>query len=102
MGCKRRCHVTHSRAAFSCTSVSEDQYGRAIATYSVNGTDLGERFGLALEQYSKERHAAAERDADRSGRGMWAGSYVEPWLFRACIRAGGTPTNCSDDANAHP
>jgi endonuclease YncB( thermonuclease family) len=57
---------------------------------------------LDWPQYSKGRYAAAERDADRSGRGMWAGSYVEPWLFRACIRAGGTPTNCSDDANAHP
>ena len=30
------------------------------------------------------------------------GSYVEPWLYRACIRAGGQPTGCSDDANAHP
>jgi hypothetical protein len=23
-------------------------------------------------------------------------------LFRGCIKAGGTPTSCSDDANAHP
>ena len=107
MGCKRRCHVTHSRAAFSCTSVSEDRYGRAVATCSINPTDLGEwlvRNGLALDwpQYSKGKYAAAERDADHAGRGMWAGSYAKPCLFRVCIRAGGTPTNCSDDANAHP
>jgi hypothetical protein len=31
---------------------------------------------------------------------MWAGSYVEPWLYRACIRPNGTPAACSDDANA--
>jgi endonuclease YncB( thermonuclease family) len=96
-----------ARRPVNCTPISEDQYGRSVATCSVGGTDLGEwlvRNGLALDwpQYSKGRYAAAERDADRSGRGMWAGSYVEPWLFRACIRAGGTPTNCSDDANAHP
>jgi endonuclease YncB( thermonuclease family) len=96
-----------ARRPVNCSPVNIDQYGRTIATCSVGSTDLGEwlvRKGLALDwpQYSKGRYAAAERDADRSGRGIWAGSYVEPWLFRACIRAGGTPTNCSDDANAHP
>jgi endonuclease YncB( thermonuclease family) len=96
-----------ARRPVNCLPLSLDPYGRTVATCSVGGTDLGEwlvRNGLALDwpQYSKGRYAAAQRDADRSGRGMWAGSYVEPWLFRACIRAGGTPTNCSDDANAHP
>ena len=96
-----------ARRPVNCSPLSLDPYGRTVATCSVGGTDLGEwlvRNGLALDwpQYSKGRYAAAERDADRSGRGMWAGSYVEPWLFRACIRAGGTPTKCSDDANAHP
>jgi endonuclease YncB( thermonuclease family) len=87
--------------------VSQDQYGRSVAICSVGGADLGEwlvRNGLALDwpQYSKGKYNSAQRDADRSGRGMWAGSYVAPWLFRGCIRAGGAPTNCSDDANAHP
>ena len=96
-----------ARRPVNCTPVSEDQYGRTVATCSVGGADLGEwlvRNGLALDwpQYSKAKYGSAQRDADRSGRGMWAGSYVEPWLFRACIRSGGTPTNCSDDANAHP
>jgi len=58
------------------------------------------RAGLAA--IFEGKYGSAQRDADRSGRGMWAGSYVEPWLFRAGTRAGGTPTNCSDDANAHP
>ena len=96
-----------ARRTVNCTSVAEDQYGRTVATCSVGGADIGEwlvRNGLALDwpQYSKGKYASAQREADRSGRGMWAGSYVEPWLFRGCIRAGGTPTNCSDDANAHP
>jgi endonuclease YncB( thermonuclease family) len=96
-----------ARRPVNCFPLSLDPYGRTVATCSVAGTDLGEwlvRKGLALDwpQYSKGRYDGAERDAERSGRGMWAGSYVEPWLFRVCIRAGGTPTNCSDDANAHP
>jgi len=50
--------------------------------------------GLALDwpQYSKGKYGSAQREADRSGRGVWAGSYVESWLCRGCIRAGGTPT----------
>jgi endonuclease YncB( thermonuclease family) len=96
-----------ARRPVNCTPVAEDQYGRTVATCSVAGADIGEwlvRNGLALDwpQYSKGKYASAQRDADRSGRGMWAGSYVEPWLFRGCIRASGTPTSCSDDANAHP
>jgi len=34
--------------------------------------------------------------------GIWEGSYVEAWLFRVCIREGGKPEACSNDANAHP
>lgn len=62
------------------------------------------RNGLALDwpQYSKGKYGEAQRDAERLGRGIWKGSYVEPWLYRTCIRLGGTATNCSDDANAHP
>jgi endonuclease YncB( thermonuclease family) len=91
----------------SCNPISLDRYGRTVATCSVAGADLGEwlvRSGLALDwpQYSKAKYAAAQRDAEHAGRGIWAGSYVEPWLYRACIRANGRPADCSDDANAHP
>jgi hypothetical protein len=63
-----------------------------------------DRLGLALDwpQYSKGRYDGAQRDAERAGWGIWKGSYVEPWLYRACIRANGKPAACSDDANAHP
>ncbi|WP_312010395.1 thermonuclease family protein [Bradyrhizobium cenepequi] len=86
--------------------ISLDRYGRTVATCSVDGADIGEwlvRNGLALDwpQHSKGKYNAAQRDAEYIVRGMWKGSYVEPWLYRAFIRAGGCPTNCSDDANAH-
>jgi endonuclease YncB( thermonuclease family) len=96
-----------ARRPVSCTPISLDQYGRTVATCSVNDTDLGNwlvRSGLALDwpQYSKGKYAVAQRDAERAGRGIWAGSCVEPWSYRACIRQGGRPTYCSDEASVHP
>ena len=91
----------------SCIPISLDQYGRTVASCSVGGVDLGEwlvRNGLALDwpQFSRGKYDGIQREAEHAGRGMWAGSYVEPWRYRACIRASGSPANCSDDANAHP
>jgi endonuclease YncB( thermonuclease family) len=96
-----------ARRPISCIPISLDQYGRTVATCSVAGVDLGEwlvRSGLARDwpQYSKGKHDAIQREAEHAGRGIWAGSYVEPWLYRVCIRAGGRVAECSDDANAHP
>jgi hypothetical protein len=99
--------LTLRGAPFDCVPLSLDRYGRSVATCSVDGADLGEwlvRNGLALDwvQYSKGRYSGAQRDAERAGRGIWKGTYVEPWLYRACIRASGKPSDCSDDANAYP
>jgi endonuclease YncB( thermonuclease family) len=91
----------------NCLPVNLDRYGRTVATCSVGAADLGEwlvQNGLALDwpEYSKKRYAAIQRASEQAGRGIWKGSYVEPWLYRVCIRAGGRPSGCSDDANAHP
>jgi len=91
---QRKISITFiARRPVNCTPVAADQYGRTVATCSVAGADIGEWLvhnGLALDwpQYSKGKYGSAQREADRSGRGVWAGSYVEPWLFRGCIRAG--------------
>jgi endonuclease YncB( thermonuclease family) len=90
----------------SCAPISLDRYGRTVATCSVAGADLGEWLvsnGLALDwpRYSNGRYDAAQRDAEHARRGLWAGSYVEPWLYRACIRANGRPADRSGGANAH-
>ena len=95
------------RRPVDCSPVSLDQYRRTVAVCSIDGVDLGEwlvRNGLALDwpTYSKGKYDTVQRDAEHAGRGIWEGSYVEPWLFRACIRQGGKPGDCSDDANAHP
>ena len=89
----------------NCLPISLDRYGRTVATCSVGRADLGDwlvRNGLALDwpQYSKRKYDDAQGDAEQAGRGMWAGTYVEPWLFGVCVRASGSPSNCSDGANA--
>jgi endonuclease YncB( thermonuclease family) len=69
--------------------------------------DLGEwpvLNSLAIDrpEYSKGKYDAIQREAEHAGRGIWTGSHVEPWLYRVCVRAGGTSANCSGFANAHP
>src|ERR1700687_1522097 len=96
-----------ARRPVDCSPVGLDQYRRTVAVCSIDGVDLGEWLvgkGVALDwpKYSKGKYDKAQREAEHAGRGMWAGSYVEPWLFRACIRQGGRPGDCSDDANSHP
>jgi hypothetical protein len=96
-----------ARRPVSCQARDLDRYGRTVATCLVGEIDAGEwlvRNGFALDwpRYSKGRYGDAQRDAEHAGRGIWAGSYVEPWLYRACIRAGGKPDNCSDNASGRP
>jgi endonuclease YncB( thermonuclease family) len=96
-----------ARRPVDCSPISLDRYGRTVAVFSMDGVDVAEwlvRNGLAFDwpTYSKGKYDKAQREADHAGRGIWQGSYVEPWLFRACIRQGGKPGGCSDDANLHP
>ena len=96
-----------ARRPVNCIPISLDRYGRTVATCAVDGADLGEwlvKKGLALDwpNYSNGKYATVQREAEQAGAGIWKGSYVEPWLYRVCIRAGGRPADCSDDANAHP
>lgn len=90
----------------SCEGVGKDQYGRTVAVCSIDGEDIATwlvRAGLAFDwpRYSRGKYTAAQKEAVRAGRGVWAGSYVVPWAYRACIRNGGRPSGCSDDANAY-
>jgi endonuclease YncB( thermonuclease family) len=96
-----------ARRPVDCSPVSLDQYRRTVAVCSIDGVDLAEwlvRNGLALDwpMYSRGKYDKAQRDAEHAGRGIWAGSYVAPWLYRACIGQGGKPGGCSDDATEHP
>jgi len=71
----------------SCTAVDHDRYGRDVAICMVDGRDLGEvmvRSGNAVDyaQHSRGRYAAAEREARDAKRGIWAGSFEDPAVWR--------------------
>ncbi len=84
-----------------CTPVDGDRYGRIVARCSVGRIDLGQMLisrGLAVEepQYSHGAYAADQLAARRAGRGIWAGRFVEPSLYRACMHSGGRVAECAD------
>ncbi|MGY4433144.1 endonuclease YncB(thermonuclease family) [Bradyrhizobium sp. F1.13.1] len=91
-----------------CAPIDRDQYGRTVATCQLGtpGPDIGQWLvanGHALDWplYSKGKYADAQRGAEKGERGIWSGSFVEPWQYRACVKAGGRPAACSDEANDH-
>jgi endonuclease YncB( thermonuclease family) len=89
------------RRSVQCIEVDRDRYKRAVAVCTVGGMDIADwlvRNGFALDwpQYSKDVYAAAEAEAKREQRGMWTGSFKEPWTYRACRRSGGRPESCSN------
>ncbi len=71
----------------TCWAVGRDRYGRTVATYTVNGQDVGAamvRRGWALdfERYSRGAYAAEQLEAEQAQRGLWSGSFIPPWEWR--------------------
>ena len=69
-----------------CRIGRRDKYGRAIGACFVNGRDLQQelvRQGLALayRKYST-RYVPDEDEAREAQRGLWSGSFIEPWRWR--------------------
>jgi endonuclease YncB( thermonuclease family) len=86
-----------------CSPTGQDQYGRTVAvcTLGTPGPDIGHWLvanGHALDwpQYSKGKYAEPQREAQKASRGIWAGSFVEPWKYRGCRRSGLAISRCSD------
>jgi endonuclease YncB( thermonuclease family) len=72
------------RRPVECIEIGRDRYKRTVSVCTVAGTDIADwlvRNGLALDspQYSKDGYT----DAKREQRGMWDGSFREPWVYRA-------------------
>jgi endonuclease YncB( thermonuclease family) len=71
----------------TCTPVTHDRYERDVATCEVVGRDLGDamvRAGHAVDyaRHSGGRYAAAEQEARAAKRGLWAGTFDEPEVWR--------------------
>jgi endonuclease YncB( thermonuclease family) len=75
--------------ALAVEGLGRDDYGRTLARVSAGGRDLAlelVRAGLAWHytRYSSDRElAAAEREAQRAERGLWAEARpIPPWKWR--------------------
>jgi endonuclease YncB( thermonuclease family) len=84
--------------------VDRDRSRRAVAACTVAGVDLAQwlvsnGFSLDWPQVSKGAYAAGQAEASRANLGIWSGSFREPWRYRACRQAGGSPVACSDHQN---
>lgn len=74
-----------------CAPQNKDQYGRWIATCytrvdgrSVNINAWLVRSGWAMDwkRYSDGRYRGAQQAAAQHNRGIWAGRFEKPWLWR--------------------
>lgn len=87
----------------TCSPSGHDQYGRTVAICFLGapGPDIGKwlvanGFAFDWPQYSKGQYAEEQRGAEKAERGIWRGSFVEPWKYRACRRSGSAISQCSD------
>jgi endonuclease YncB( thermonuclease family) len=71
-----------------CDVVERDRHGRIVAkVFSPNGVDIGRQlvsagWALAYWRYSTD-YVNAEDEARKAMRGMWRGSFMKPWVWRA-------------------
>ena len=91
-----------ARRPVTCVEVDRDRYKRAVAVCTVDGVELARwlvQNGYAIDRprYSLGNYSLAQSEAKRARKGVWAGSFVEPWRYRECVEANGHPLNCSDD-----
>ena len=74
----------------TCEQRDVDRYGRIVAVCHAGGTDIGKTMvhhGLALAyRRCSSDYVATEDGAREARRGMWQGSFVEPWAWRKAQR----------------
>ena len=75
-----------------CEPSGFDRYGRTIATcYRASGEDVAGWLvssGHALDwpQYSRGAYASQQKGARTTHAGIWAGTFMPPWEWRAANR----------------
>jgi hypothetical protein len=70
-----------------CLGLAKTDPGMVAKVFSPNGVDIGRRlvsagWALAYRRYSKD-YVDAEAEARKAKRGMWRGTFVKPWEWRA-------------------
>jgi endonuclease YncB( thermonuclease family) len=72
----------------TCVDRGKDRYGRIVAVCSANGVpDLGQAlvrdgYAISLTGKSGDPYAAEQGEARDAKRGIWRGSFEEPWQWR--------------------
>jgi endonuclease YncB( thermonuclease family) len=77
-------------ATVRCEPHGHDRYGRALATCSLGGEDLGrwlvyQGLAVAYRRFSSA-YVEVEDEARRAKRGIWAGTFTLPEDWRAARR----------------
>ena len=79
-----------SVTTISCEQTDIDRYGRIVARCFAGGGDVGrslvlDGWAIAYREFSLE-YEHAEETARRDRRGMWAGEFIAPSLWRLGAR----------------
>lgn len=76
--------------SLECLETARDRYHRSVSVCTVDGEDINRKmveqgWAVAYDRYSKA-YVAAEREARRAKRGIWAGKFMKPELYRVLKR----------------
>ncbi len=71
-----------------CERRDTDRYGRMVAVCWVGEVEINrwlvaQGWALDYAQYSAGAYRAAQEEAKRAKRGIWQGSFLPPWEYRA-------------------
>lgn len=74
----------------TCHQQDIDRYNRMVAICEADGRDVGGALveqGLAIAyRYFSQKYVPAETNAKRDGRGIWSGSFTDPYDWRRAQR----------------
>jgi len=87
-----------------CESSSTDRYGRHLSVCKVGSRELNAEmvatgYALAYVKYGRQ-YVRYEKSAKAKREGLWAGTFVKPWEYRARKRSSDpAPNGCSIKGN---
>ena len=79
-----------SFSEFNCKDHNLDRYGRTLSTCWIGATNINswlvkQGWAIAYRYYSKD-YIREEQNAKKNSKGIWAGTFIEPWNWRRGTR----------------
>jgi hypothetical protein len=84
-----KARVVSARESALTDTCAQSQPAPSTISILANGL-LVEGLALDWPKYSSGKYHKAQVGAQQRNEGLWAGSYVAPWIFRLCMKSGGT------------